>query len=215
MRLLLPFLLLSPLTSSATEEPEDQYFFPIEPAPEDFVNTATWIFDSDLLLPIPLEECWDIITDDGAWEFWHPEVTHITNTEGFPGTIGSKRTIVYKDWLLNTLSLGAITFEETFDVWEDDGEYRRYSFYFSGATRDESFTWTMAREELICVKVDEQSSRFGRTVAIEPGVGQQTLSFLVRPWMARTFEKLCPKRLLDAIEAGDLPRKRSDEDEDE
>ena len=181
-------------------------FYPIDKAPEELLQNATWIFSSAVLLPVSIDECWDIITDDDAWQYWHPEVTKITNTGGVPGSVGSSRTIVYDDWLLNLFSIGPIKFEEQFDIWEDVGNYRRYSFYFSGATRPECFTWTAAREELVCERWDDSKSLFGRTVAIEPGSGQQTLSFVVYPRLKRTFEELCPQRMVESIEGGPFRR---------
>lgn len=192
-------VLLSPVVVIA-EEQEDDGLYEIKHAPLDILTEGTWIFHSEVVLPVSLDDCWDIITDDGAWQFWHPEVTEITNTVGDPGTVGSERTIVYNGIKIN----------EWFDIWEEqdggDDNRRRYSFFFSAASLPGFLGFKMLREDYTCQRITDSKSLFQRTVAMEPGLLFVSFFYIVYPQFQRTFEQLCPLRMLESIEAGDLPR---------
>lgn len=200
----LPLLLLAALPVAVVAA-----FFDYQFSPMALLDDATWVFDMNVVLPVDVKDCWDIITDDDALQFWHPELTMVESIKETPGTVGNVRTVVYTDWLLDIFVLGAIKLEETFDVWEEDeGDIKTFQFWISGATRPTYFSYTMAREEWTCEKYSSGKSIFRRTLAFEPGAVTAALGFVVYPKLQRTFEVMCPKRLLRSIENGDLPIKK-------
>ena len=184
------------------------YFFSVAPVSTNFLETAEWIFESNVTLPLTLDQCWDILTDDGAWEYWHPEVRSIENTVGTPGTVGSERTIVFGDWVIGLLVGGPFRIQEVFDSWENDAssDTRRYSMYYKGVTRPNAFTYSRGKEEFVCQRISDSETRFTRTVALDPGFLANMLSFIAYARLENVFEVLCPERLLESIEAGRLPR---------
>lgn len=180
--IVLVLVLLSPMATKA------QCFFDIDFVEQDFLETAPWIFQTSTVIPISVEDCWDIITDDDALPFWFPELTDVEN-EDEPG-VNNKRTVVFDDCVLNLLSFGAVGLEEVFDVWEDTGDVRRYQFYYSGATRPNFYSWKGAREKFACQKISDNESFFHRTAAFEPDCISDTLEFVVRNRLERIFEEL-------------------------
>ena len=113
--------------------------------PESFLETASWIFRSEVVLEgVSVEQFWDyILTNDDALQQWHPECSKIewkvqqieneedsnedkpenrhrtTTTTG--GGRGAERVVTYKDWPFMILLLGPIQIYEHFDIWEDGG----------------------------------------------------------------------------------------------
>ena len=181
--------------------------FPLAFAPESFLTTAPWIFKAITELPVSVDDCWNIITDDGAWQFWFPEVTNIRNI--VPPGVGGNRLVDFNLKFTNKvvfiLLLGPVTLDEYFDIWEPNGSTRRYSYYIQSTSRPNFMTYTMARNEYVC-ETSGSNSVFTKTVALEPGILTNALSFITRPAFEELFLILNPRRLLEAIEAGQLPR---------
>jgi hypothetical protein len=173
------------LLQSNDHMPDTKFLTPSE------INTAPWVFKSEIVLDISIYECWTIVTDDRAWEHWHPEVTDIRNTEEPAGGVGNSRTVVFRPRLGSPTPL-----HETFDVWEhDDDIVKRFQFWFTGG-----------REEFKVEAISSSSCKLTRTVALAPGfVTRYVLGWLVYPELKRLFTVLCPKRLTEAVAMKVLP----------
>lgn len=157
------------------------------------INNAPWVFKSVIVLDISIDECWTIVTDDRAWEFWHPEVTDIRNAKEPAGGVGNSRTVVFCPRIGSPTPL-----YEEFDVWEpDDDNVKRYQFWFAGG-----------REEFKVEAISSTRSKFSRTVAIAPSFFTRfVVGWLVYPELKRLFTVQCPERLAEAIAKKLLPIK--------
>ena len=157
------------------------------------INTAPWVFKSEIDVDLSIDECWAVVTDDQAWQHWHPEVTDIRNAKEPAGGVGNSRTIVFRPCLG-----GPTPMHEEFDVWEaDDEQLKRYQFWFAGG-----------REEFKVQAISSGRCKFTRTVALEPAfVTRYILGWLVYPELKRLFTVQCPQRLVEAIATKLLPIK--------
>lgn len=170
--------------------PASKFFKPSE------INTAPWVFKSEIELELSIDECWDIVTDDKAWQHWHPEVTDIRNAKEPAGGTGNARTVVFQPRFA-----GPTLMHEEFDVWEsDDEKLKRYQFWFAGG-----------REEFKVEAISSSSCRFTRTVALAPTfVTRYVIGWLVYPELKRLFIVQCPQRLKEAITKKLLPINRNE-----
>lgn len=208
-----------------------QFIFDLEAVDQDFLTTAPWVITSSTDLPISVDDCWNIITDDCALPLWFPEVTNVKYTNE-PGRVGTMRTIVFDGGCLNNLiTLGKVDLEEEFDVWEDTGPRRRFSFYFAGVSKPPFYLWEGGREEYKCEESTTTTnaasatsstsssrqiitnttqttttSRFTYTVALAPGFVAKSAESIVLPRVTKIFAEDVPRRLLESIANKDLPR---------
>lgn len=155
------------------------------------INTAPWVFKSEIVLDVSIDECWTIVTDDRAWEHWHPEVTDIRNAREPAGGVGNSRTVVFRPRIG-----GPTPLHEEFDVWEpDDDKVKRYQFWFAAG-----------REEFKVEAISSARSKFTRTVALAPSLFTRfVVGWLVYPELKRLFTVQCPQRLKEAIATKLLP----------
>jgi hypothetical protein len=72
--------------------------FSLQNVPESFLETAPWIFKSELELDISMDQCWKILQDDHAWKDWHPEVQDIVWDSDLRA-VGTSRTVNFSgEW---------------------------------------------------------------------------------------------------------------------
>lgn len=185
--------------------------FPLEVAPLSLLETGTWIIGGEpTVLPISVDDCWDIVTDDGSWEFWFPEVTNIRSDVEIPEGFLFRRLITFDVCKTNLLLcaglLGSVEIDEYFDVWDQDDDERRASFYFAESSRPTFLFYTQSREEIRCDAINSTASEFRFKAASEPGLLTGLAGFIVKPSLEKIFEELVPMRLLASIEDGTLPR---------
>ena len=177
--------------------------------PPSDIDNAPWVFKTEHEFDIGIAGLWNIITDDRAWEHWHPEVTNIQNKTEPAGGPGSRRTIVFRHWLFMALLAGPIVIDEEFDVWEDkDPNVKRYQLWFPAASRPQFLTYKRAREEFKVEAISENRCKFTRTVALDPGfMTRYALGFIIYPTLRHLFTVRCPQRLATSIENKILPIK--------
>ncbi|KAI2508404.1 hypothetical protein MHU86_6078 [Fragilaria crotonensis] len=175
--------------------------------PSSEINTAPWVFTSELELDISIDECWSIITDDRAWQHWHPQVTNIQNDKEPAGGAGNSRTIVFRHWFFMALLAGPIAIREEFDVWEDqDDAVKKYQFWLAAASRPVFLTYKGGREEFKVESISATMCKFTRVVALQPAfLPRYALGWLVCPVLRRLFTVQCPQRLTEAIAKNLLP----------
>lgn len=151
-------------------------WFEFKEVPYSFLDTASWIFRSEVEVNMTVDECWKILLDDGAYAKWHPEVQNVEWQNGFKGQ-GAERTVVFSDAVFNVLLAGPTGIREKFDVWEDDPskDVRRFSFFFMSATRPSFLTYTAGREEFRVEKTGDGTCKFTRILAVEPGFATRYL----------------------------------------
>lgn len=111
---------------------------------ESIIRTAPWIFRSEVEVDISVDDCWKILMDDSAWQYWHPEVTDIEWDSKLRDK-GASRTVNYRSILLMILLGGPLKIWEHFDIWEEKSDYRRMSFYFQYLSRPSFMTYAGAR----------------------------------------------------------------------
>lgn len=195
---------------------EALFFFDtsLEFPPESFLEDAPWIFAATTDLPVSVDDCWTIMTDDEGLQFWFPELTIVQNLDP-PGQRGYRRVVRIDlsgqdDLVISFLSLlspaGGIEFEETFDVWDPDGNERRSSFFVTKIGLPTFLLATRVREEQRCEFVTDSSSAFTQTLAMEPGWFASLIGFLTKPIYQELVEERIPGLLLEAIANGNLPR---------
>jgi hypothetical protein len=72
--------------------------FSLQNVPESFLETAPWIFKSELELDISMDQCWIILQDVHAWKDWHPEVQDIVWDSDLRA-VGTSRTVNFSgEW---------------------------------------------------------------------------------------------------------------------
>lgn len=184
--------------------------------PESFLETAPWIFRSEVTVDMTVDECWKVLLDDNAWGTWHPEVLNVqwkkkdggggdAGSVAMKGEAGAERTVVFSDALFNVLLMGSVGIDEKFDVWDDKNDnVRRLSFYFQGMTRPNFLTYTAGREEFRVERTGDDGStstcKFTRIVALEPGFATRYLLGPVAYSRCKhMFEVKCPQRFLAAF----------------
>jgi len=173
--------------------------FPLREEPESFLETAPWIFRSELELDVSAETCFQILLDDNAWSIWHPEVTNIQWQTPKPVQKGSVRTVLYKDWLSYLLLGGPITMEEKYDTFDGGGATKKFAVSFTAISRPSFMVYKACREEF---KVEECSGgcKFTRTVAIDPAfLPRYVFGCLTYNTLKNTFTKKCPGRFEKAV----------------
>ena len=178
--------------------------------PSSQINSAPWIFKSEVELDMSIEDFWITLIDDRSWKHWHPEVTNIQNTKvGF----GNSRTVVFRHWFFMALLAGPVRIHEDFDVWEaDDDQMKRFQFWLSGASRPSFLTYQGGREEFKVEAISAKRCKFTRTVALIPSfLSRYALGFAIYPMLRSIFTVQCPRRLLASIEKKVLPLKQDDQ----
>jgi hypothetical protein len=185
------------------------YLFKLRPETPTFLETAPWVFKSEIELDISVEECFNILMDDRAWKLWHPEVTDIQwKTDPPHGRNGSVRTVVYKDWVSYLMLGGPVAMEEKFENCTDTGPTRAFTVSFTATGRP---TWMFLRasKEHFQVEPIENSPgrcKFSRTVAVDPAfLPRYIFYFITYNSMKHTFTNKCPQRLLNAVQEKKLP----------
>jgi hypothetical protein len=183
--------------------------FPYSFLPQSDIDNVPWILRSEQEFDIGIDGLWNIITDDRAWEHWHPEVTKIKNKTEPAGGAGNSRTIVFRQWLLMILLAGPLTIAEDYDVWEDkEPNMKRYQFWLTAASRPKFLSFNRAREEFKVEAISENRCKFTRTVALDPGLlSRYGLGFIVLPMLRHLILVKTPQRLAKAIENKILPIK--------
>lgn len=199
LRLLALAVILSIHGSAANE------CYSLDPAPADYLtDSCAWKWSSTTDLPVSVDDCWNIITDNESLQYWYPELTVLE--EANPGTVGGTRTVQFSDCIMNALSFGCVRIDELFDVWEDTGDTRRFQFTFTGINRPPCASWTAGREEFKCVSTGATTSQFVRSAAFGPGFITTGACVVVQPRLNCIFNTLSPARMLKSIEQGLLPR---------
>lgn len=116
------FMLMSLVGAISAED-----FFDTQSVGLGFTEEAEWDMESATILPVPVKDCWDIITSDEAMDIWCPEFGNVEKS-GEPG-VGNIRNAVLDDSVLNILSLGSVGIEQTFDVWNaEEDNIRSYAY---------------------------------------------------------------------------------------
>lgn len=181
------------------------FMFRLREEPESFLETAPWIFRSEVELDISVEACFQILLDDKAWRIWHPEVTNIQWQTSKPIQKDSVRTVLYKDWLSYLLLGGPITMEEKYDTFDDSGSTKRFAVSYTAISRPACMVYKACREEF---KVQECNGgcKFIRTVAVDPAfLPRYVFGCLTYPTLKKTFTKKCPERFEKAVRESTLP----------
>jgi len=182
--------------------------FDLPVPPVSHLETATWIIGGEPIdLPVSVQDCWNIAKDDTVKQYWLPFVLNIRNLE--PPGLNGRRLVDVNVCKFNLplclLMFGSIEIDEVFDVWEAEGETRRYSFYFAGLSRPPFMSFRLVREDYLCEAVTETTSKLTITVAIDPGILTKLFGFIVESGFRDLFERLAPELLLENIQAGNLP----------
>jgi hypothetical protein len=171
--------------------------FPLQPAPHSLLVEAPWIFRSEILVEgMTVQECWDIILDDGAWAKWHPEVTDIRWKDPTRG-VNAERNVTFKDALFMVLLAGPMVIEEHFDVWDDASDEKKlFSFYFVSFNKPSFLTYRAGREEFR-VERTETGCKFTRVLAVEPSfLTRYVFACLARPRLSNIIERKNPQLFL-------------------
>jgi len=183
--------------------------FRLRQEPESFLETAPWIFKSEIELDIGVDALFQILMDDRAWEVWHPEVRNIQWKTDAPHGKGSVRTVQYSDWLSTLLLCGAVTMEELYDNFDDSGSTKSFGIKYTSIGRPTFMMYRACREEFKVEPLQDNDSnrcKFVRTVAVDPSfTSRYVFGWLVYPAMKKTFMNLCLKRLEEAILEKKLP----------
>jgi len=163
--------------------------------PESDLEKVPWVFKGELQLDMSVEDCWDIITNDFAYEVWHPEITNMKNNG--PTGLGNSRTVVLR--LLPAGPSSRITGK--FDVWEDgDNDMKRMQCWCTASSRPQFLAYKRAREEYKVEAISGNKCIFTRTVAMDPAfLTRYGLGWAIYPMLRKTFTVKCPTRLVDAI----------------
>ena len=183
--------------------------FKLDFVDESFLSSARWQWNIVTELPVSMEDCWSIQTDNGAYKYWFPEIV-VREERGTFGTNDGFRIVDFGDRLVGLFLAGSLRIEEAVDIYEDvDSTRRRLSFYFSRTSRPNFLTFKRAREEYICEAVDGEANKsiFIWNIGFDPGFITRALFFVSKRRFDKIFAQKCPKRLLEAIEKGDLPRR--------
>lgn len=180
-----------------------------------FLETAPWIFKSDVELDISVDACFAILMDDRAWDVWHPEVTNIQWKTEAPHGKDSIRTVIYKDWLTYLLLGGPVTMEEKYVDFEtnnddDDDATTSKSFIvsYTAIGRPTFMMYRACREEYRVEPIEGSSGRcrFKRIVAIDPAfLPRRVFGCLTYSVLKDTLSNKCPQRLKQAILEKKLP----------
>jgi len=170
--------------------------YPVDFAPLSILETGPWIFGGNTVeLPISVDKCWSLLTDQEAWPIWFPEISNIRVLDPPEGAV-FRRKIDFG---------GNFELDESFDVWEDTGDSRRMSFYLTATNRPSIVNYKQFREEYKCTALTESSTEFTLTVAGKPGFIFWLLGFLLKSPNQTFFGETVPNRLLESVKAGDVP----------
>jgi hypothetical protein len=175
---------------------------------DSFLETAPWIFKSEIELDITVDECFHILVDDRSWEVWHPEVTNIQWKTDPPHGKGSIRTVVYKDWLSYLMLGGPVAMEEEYDGFEDAGPTKSFSVSYTAIGRPTFMMYRACREEFKVEPIEGKPGhcRFKRIIAVDPAfLSRYIFGCITYPAMKDTLSKKCPQRLQQAIKEKKLP----------
>lgn len=181
--------------------------FRLREEPKSFLETAPWIFKSEVELDISVDTCFQILLDDKAWSIWHPEVTNIKWQTLGPIQKDSIRTVMYKDWMSYLLLGGPITMEEKFDSFDDSSATtKRFSISFTALSRPACMVYKACREEFQVEENQQGGCKFTRTVAIDPAfLPRYAFGCMTYPTLKKTFAEKCPARLEKAVKEKRLP----------
>jgi Polyketide cyclase / dehydrase and lipid transport len=169
----------------------------------DFLTTAPWIFQSEMIIDLPVSDVWKILNNDDAWQYWNPEVAKIQWQDGNRGR-NSERTVTYKDPLFMVLLLGPSKLYEVFDEYEHE---KKLGFYLKGLNRPNFLTYKSFREQFELEAVSDKQCKLTRIVAAHPGfLTRYALGCVIYPHLQHFLTKKCPERMLKSIAEGKLPR---------
>ena len=177
--------------------------FKLTPRNGDFLNTAPWIFRSEIVVDVSASAMWNILFDDEAWAFWHTEVAKCewkdANRE-----LNSECTFTIKDTLFMMLLCGPMKLYTVNDVYEKD---MKWGFYVKESNIPSFLGNKAVREEFKLEAVSEKQCKFTRIVAMAPSfLSKYLMGWLVYPHLKHAFTKRAPECLVKAIAEGKLPR---------
>ena len=177
--------------------------------PFGFFDDAPWIFESEVEINVSVEDCFGIMRDADAWQYWHPEVTNFVEMTPITSNGTGTSEIIFNDPIFNLLLLGPFGARFLYDIYEPDGDdTKRFSIVATEIELPEILGFSALREEFICEMIDDTKSLFTRRVAGRPGLLVKLLKPITFTRFQIIFEKLCPERLVASINAGLLPTSR-------
>jgi Polyketide cyclase / dehydrase and lipid transport len=160
--------------------------FPLSTPTDSFVTTASWIFQHDMTIDLPVHDVWNILNDDGAWSHWLPELTKIEWNDATNRGKDSQRTITLKDPLFMILLCGPLRLQEVFDEYEVN---KKLSLYMKGANRPNCFTYKCFQEQFILEPINEKQCTLTRILALEPGfLTKYLLGCIIYPYVKHFIE---------------------------